>query len=697
MIKKSLIIIGIVFMLSFSLVNAETCDDVCNEYCNRYEHYYTCESFTHCASDYGLTCSCGCNWNYGHGFCYAPSTGYTECRGMSTCDATEGLCECVNSCDKLTHACYAYGYIYCPDQLSYSLETGYIAVQDWYYYGGNCRSSDPCTTPPPPKGEGESCTAPSDCQSNNCQTDFDDGNSYCVPGNPNQKCIKKTPTSYTLHNTGSVLCSGENYFKACQLTGAWATATNCNTGSESISCNYDGNTDCGYQTRNPIQLCDATGCYDKAFGSCIDCPGDFKSTGGSCGNTLEACSIACGADCTSDQTTYSCSNGDSYVRTDTCGLSSSQCVLNTGSTSLNQDCSTFNCNSANGLCYTSCSGPNECASGYYCESDTCHLLTCDASCSGTGCTASITETGFTPGLYDLSITLDASGDVDHNLEYYVVKIDDDTFETYCDADDPCTTCGPNPRTFTISSTYVDDGKLDFDFVTTSVDSMKCGLSEAFCLDYTITPVCPPSITPISAPSMTSATQNGAGTLAIAWSGTLRDTYSYYSLARNSGGGDFSMVHSSAATSYSDTGLADGTEYCYKALINYPKGDCGILSTGWSNTVCGTTCIAAGDAINTCSDDGDCCAGYCSTHDSAGEIMEEADWHCCADGQYWEKGIGCRQTFPCTPSPCSLESGNPFNPPGAWWTNSNCVDSTEACCYTEIFGDNDYHDLPIKTY
>ena len=91
------------------------------------------------------------------------------------------------------------------------------------------------------------------------------------------------------------------------------------------------------------------------------------------------------------------------------------------------------------------------------------------------------------------ITIDrAVGDIDQASinEYYDVKVDGNTFDRYCDNDDPCTACGPNTRTFTVPKSYVADGILNFQFDAGSgvdYDACTTDSTPAFlCVDYTIT-------------------------------------------------------------------------------------------------------------------------------------------------------------------------------------------------------------------
>ncbi len=80
-------------------------------------------------------------------------------------------------------------------------------------------------------------------------------------------------------------------------------------------------------------------------------------------------------------------------------------------------------------------------------------------------------------------------------------------------------------------------------------------------------------------------------------------------------------------------------------------------------------------------------------------MVPGDWHCCPNGEQWNPDLsggqgGCQIIIECLQPVglCNWNSSFPFNPPTAWWQATDCIDQTDACCYTDIFGNWDNHYL-----
>ncbi len=87
-------------------------------------------------------------------------------------------------------------------------------------------------------------------------------------------------------------------------------------------------------------------------------------------------------------------------------------------------------------------------------------------------------------------------------------------------------------------------------------------------------------------------------------------------------------------------------------------------------------------------------------------MVPGGWHCCQDNYQWDPdafaGQGaCIFIIECLQpvGPCNFDPGTnfPTSTPTAWWTAPFCIDQSNACCHTDIFGQWGYHYLLNVAY
>ena len=138
----------------------------------------------------------------------------------------------------------------------------------------------------------------------------------------------------------------------------------------------------------------------------------------------------------------------------------------------------------------------------------------------------------------------------------------------------------------------------------------------------------------------------------------------------------------------------GSSYCYECVSGFE----------WDGSVCCMSNAASG-STTTCSGDADCCSGHCSDYvpgaeSAGGGPLAESDWHCCADGDYWNPDLngpgvgGCVESDNCNPDPCPYDKDDDI----PWWDTPGCLDQNQACCYTDkVSGDFTYDYLPNEMY
>jgi len=132
--------------------------------------------------------------------------------------------------------------------------------------------------------------------------------------------------------------------------------------------------------------------------------------------------------------------------------------------------------------------------------------------------------------------------------------------------------------------------------------------------------------------------------------------------------------------------------CNLYLPNYPDG----------RNICCTDCV---DLTEVCTNDLNCCEGYCSDYDAIMGPLSPDQWHCCEEGDYWDSFSGVCNQFswcysPDNPGDCNYNNTNETG----YWTDPDCFDDTvnpplitDACCGVDWYGNLTFDMMEIFVY
>jgi hypothetical protein len=230
---------------------------------------------------------------------------------------------------------------------------------------------------------GGACDEDTDCTSLACRMDWDGQGTFCAADATS--CVDDDGGQVGQRGDGWVECDLPDAWRRCDkgnwLPAAPAGATQCGAATCNGGCGYVTDEDNACVSGDTLGV--GGGCEVGDLGKgfvCADC-GDLTAHAGGCDAGVDACSIACGAECTKGQTKdagvdacYPDADGNAYNRIDVCALTGSDCAWSDdghASDTLAKDCGAFDCTAA-GVCLTDCAGDNsKCNTGAFCKDGSC--------------------------------------------------------------------------------------------------------------------------------------------------------------------------------------------------------------------------------------------------------------------------------------------------------------------------------------